>query len=164
LIMPKKTTRDPHTHLGTRESLVEQLGSMLCADDCRVALCLIGVDGHEELAQEYGGDFVSQVRFDLARLLSSLLVGKQELFSLGEEFAVLILGDGADLARDIAEMIRQSAGTFTVRTADISARVALSVGVAVTDATGPKDPQSLLRAAAFRLTKARDDGGNRVCA
>ena len=155
--------RDPQTLLGTAAQLSLRLDAALAGLGKKPALLLIGLDNEDEFIAQYGEAFACQVQFDLARLVSSLLEADQDLFSVEEGFAVLIKGSGAVLARDVAEMIRQSVRSFPIRDQEISAEVTVSIGVVLPNGAA-SNSQFVLDTAEALLAKARADGGDRVCA
>ena len=77
-------------------------------------------------------------------------------------FVVLIV-DGQDRARDIAERIRAVVGAVEIdHASDDAATLTASVGVARASETGDT-PDDVVARAEAALTQARDAGGNQVC-
>ncbi len=79
----------------------------------------------------------------------------------GEEFVLLLPGEGIDAGMACAERIRTGVATLGVASGEETVRVTISIGVACCPGDG-REAEALLRAADRALYRAKGAGRNRV--
>ncbi|HEX6833206.1 MAG TPA: GGDEF domain-containing protein [Rudaea sp.] len=77
----------------------------------------------------------------------------------GEEFAILLVGSGLEMACEVAEAVRKAVAARAIAVRELSLPVTVSIGVAQ---LGTPDSASLLRTADEHLYRAKQEGRNRV--
>ncbi len=159
-----KVERDALTGLASREAVVNELEAALATADQRGApLCLImaDVDHFKQINDNYGhlaGDKVLQcVAAKLLQLLREFdMVGR---FG-GEEFIIVLEDTPLDIARRVAERLREGIELEMIECDEQNIRLTISLGL--TQATGRDDAQVLIGRADDALYQAKEEGRNRV--
>jgi diguanylate cyclase (GGDEF)-like protein len=149
---------DPLTGLGNHRHFQERLAACITraeADDGRIALCLLDVDGLKDVNDHFGhpaGDHV------LREVAGRLRRGGEAFRIGGDEFALLLPGrdeaEAASLARAVLDRI--------AKIPDVpGGGVSVSAGIAV-HPDAAVTPESLVRVADAALYRAKEAGKNRV--
>jgi len=161
-----QATHDPLTGVWNRAAIMEALGRELARaarEDGLVAVVMADLDHFKRINDTYGhlaGDEV--LKEAIHRVCSSLrpydLIGRYG----GEEFLIVLTGDSALSAANIAERVRECVAGKPVRVAESNIRVTVSLGLATAEMPGPVWAESLVRAADTALYRAKAAGRNRV--
>jgi diguanylate cyclase (GGDEF)-like protein len=147
---------DPLTGLANRRSLDERLAAALAAGHVTVTLMVCDVDGLKAVNDRHGHHAGDQLLVRVARALRVAAAETPGALACrigGDEFCVLVVGRGEEVARRIAH------DTLQLLDADRGGAVSLSCGVASTKVAG--DAGGLLHAAdtAQYAAKAGGRGG-----
>lgn len=128
------------------------------------AIVLLDVDRFKKLNDGYGHLFGDCVLSEVADMLQSAsrtvdIVSRYG----GEEFVVLLPGQGLDRAARYAERLRIDIGNAVFRHDNDEIRVTASFGIASSDSLGYSTPEEFIGAADKALYAAKEQGRNRVC-
>jgi diguanylate cyclase len=165
--LESEATKDPLTGLLNRRGF-DQAVSRLRSDDSTVlvrsAVLVLDLDLFKRINDTYGHQFGDQVLCVLAKVLNSVIKGRDLAARFGgEEFAVLLPETSQADAVAVAERFREMLGQTKVRRTDrneVVDQIAVSIGVAV-----PVDDEPLMRSierADRALYRAKQDGRNCV--
>jgi diguanylate cyclase (GGDEF)-like protein len=149
---------DALTQVLNRKALDRALAE-LEADDAELSVVFLDVDHFKSINDTFGHSAGDRALAELGRLLAEQLrpsdvVGRYG----GEEFLIVLRDAGGDVARRVAERIRQSLAETTV--SGVSRGITVSAGVAC---RAPGESMSELVARAdFALYSAKRDGRDRV--
>lgn len=160
-------TTDSLTEVFNRRHFLEQLVAQIArlqrlGESC--ALLMLDLDHFKQVNDTYGHAVGDEVLRHFARLacrgLRQIdLVGRIG----GEEFAVLLPGEGMDGAMKAAERIRQSIASEPTPTSTAAGMVGVTVSIGVTRlATTDTGPDTALGRADTALYRAKAAGRNRV--
>ncbi|WP_164842467.1 GGDEF domain-containing protein [Actinoplanes solisilvae] len=137
--------------------LAESARSARSGDE--LSLLLLDIDHFKSVNDTYGHQGGDRVLVEVARRLTGV-VRPHDLVARygGEEFAVLLPGAGLDIAREVAERVRQGIADVPIGVGeDRTHRVTVSVGVSVC-----VPGEDLVLAADRALYRAKDAGRDRV--
>jgi diguanylate cyclase (GGDEF)-like protein len=125
-----------------------------------VALLFVDLDGFKAVNDDWGHDAGDAVLTETARRLGTCLRAGDVVARLGgDEFTVLLPATGVDVAREVAERVRDVLGQpFTVAAGALRISACVGVAVAPSDASEYKQ---LLRAADSAMYAAKRDGRDR---
>lgn len=160
-LLERLSVTDPLTQVGNHRAFQEHLHSQIslaCRKNLPLCLMLIDVDHFKEYNDTYGhlqGDMVLR---EVARLLTENTRTYDFVARYGgEEFAMILPDTTSDIARQVAERIRQviALHPFPHR------QITVSIGVAAWRAG--MDPSQLIQEADLALYRAKQGGRNRVC-
>jgi two-component system cell cycle response regulator len=151
---------DPVSGAYTRDLLDAQLGRELARarrTDAAFSLCLLDIDHFKSINDTRGHPEGDRVLQDVARIAQGQLRAGEQIFRIGgEEFAIVIPGDGATGVK-VAERVR----TAVQNEPRVPRLPTLSAGVAVF----PQDAETretLFQAADLALYAAKQGGRNAV--
>ncbi len=159
----ERTARtDELTQLPNRRAFAE-LGGMLfsqCAKSSQsVSALILDIDYFKQINDTRGHAAGDQALRVVSRILKSLVPDGCIVCRLGgEEFAMLLPGEGMVKAAAIAENIREAIASAVVSFADAEFVVSVSIGAA----EGGADLEDLLHRADQMLYRAKASGRNRV--
>ena len=159
---------DPLTGLPNRRSLTERL-AVASRDggrpDALVAFCFIDLDDFKGINDTFGHDAGDAVMQHVAQILRDEVgeAGSAYRFG-GEEFTILLPGQDAAAAFEVAERVREAvAAAPLAHHGRLLGHVTISLGLAASPGDAPA--ASLIRAADAALLKAKSAGRDRtVCA
>jgi len=125
-----------------------------------VALVMVDIDHFKKVNDRFGHPTGDAVLRAVAKILSSKCEGhhRVEYRYGGEELAIVVAGDDATNAPELAEEIRADVAGLRFDTADLKVTVSLGVAQAGED----RDDGSLVRRADAALYQAKKGGRNRV--
>lgn len=160
----EKVGRDALTGLANREATLSELETALAGVTARSAeLCLImaDVDHFKQINDTYGhlaGDKVLQcIAGKLQQLLREFdIVGR---FG-GEEFIIVLDDTPLEVARKVAERLRNGVEHDTIEC--VEQRIRLTISLGLTQASARDDMRDLIRRADDALYQAKEEGRNRV--
>jgi diguanylate cyclase (GGDEF)-like protein len=146
-----------------RTYLLEALGTALSRASVEpVAVVLVDIDRFQMINQAFGHTIGDRVLADLLDRLNACIRPDDHAGRFGgDEFAVVLLGDGANAAHDVAERIRRACSA-PVRLDDIELDLTCSAGVAVATGDVPVSVDDLLRDAESALSRAKERGRDQV--
>lgn len=152
----------PPSPSADRERLLRALGEALADPAVEVAVVLVDVDRFQSINATLGQTLGDRVLAELDRRLSAGLRPDDLAGRFGgDEFAIVLIGDGARAAREVAERIRRS-WSAPLRFDDVEVDLSCSLGVAV----APRDVRvrvdDLLRDADAALARAKERGRDQV--
>jgi diguanylate cyclase (GGDEF)-like protein len=126
----------------------------------RVAVIMVDIDHFKSVNDRFGHLVGDEVLRGVAKVLSNRSDGKHrvEYRYGGEELAVVVTGDDATKAADLAETIRTDVERLRFERDDLR----LTVSLVIAEAGDDRDPKSLVANADSALYKAKQDGRNRV--
>ncbi|HXH04280.1 MAG TPA: EAL domain-containing protein [Candidatus Competibacteraceae bacterium] len=154
------TEHDALTGLPNRRRFVEELEHRLrAAANAPAALLLLRLDQYQQLMESGGYHSADLALKVVARLLASDKVPAELRARLGgEEFALVLTGDNADLGPQLAESLNRALRRTPVTAGEHSAALSVSIGIACFPEHG-RTPSDLLGNADLALHKAREQGG-----
>ncbi|MER0239697.1 GGDEF domain-containing protein [Fulvimarina sp. MAC8] len=124
---------------------------------------LLDLDNFKSINDTYGHDVGDQVLKTVANCLFDFTRHHDVVARLGgEEFAVVAPNMGKSDCAAFAERIREAIGNLVIRTGNLSLRVTVSVGVAVSQRND--EIGQFYKRADVNLYHAKQTGRNRVCA
>jgi diguanylate cyclase (GGDEF)-like protein len=128
-----------------------------------LALVLMDVDHFKQVNDTHGHPTGDAVLQHVCQRVAEA-VRTEDLFARvgGEEFALLLRGDGEAQALACAERCRRAVEASEAQVGEARVRVTLSLGVAVLSPEGMEAPEDLLAAADRALYRAKHAGRNRV--
>jgi diguanylate cyclase (GGDEF)-like protein len=128
------------------------------------ALLMLDVDHFKRVNDGYGHAGGDRALVELARLVGSQLRQGDAFGRIGgEEFAVMLPDTDVAEAKSIAERIHGAVREADIQmTPSVSARISVSIGVAVHDGTSRVSPESLMAAADQALYVAKSAGRDQV--
>ncbi|MBV7317193.1 GGDEF domain-containing protein [Shewanella sp. NIFS-20-20] len=137
-----------------RHPAADPMGSGVC-------LLLIDIDLFKRVNDSYGHESGDLILQQFAKRLRNL--GSHSLcFRIGgEEFCVLVPGDGIECGIAMAETIKQQISQEPFTLTDLNINITISTGVALYQA--PMTLSDLLAAADEQLYIAKNNGRNQVC-
>lgn len=162
-LLKKQAVTDALTGLPNRREFLEFVGKMLDTDEV-LSVFILDVDFFKKINDSYGHDIGDEVLQVLAEVGASI-THRPNLFARwgGEEFVAALPSVDADLARTIAEKLRQCCEKqdfkHTWRLKPIPFTV--SIGVVTREAC-ERDVDALMRRADQALYRAKESGRNRV--
>jgi diguanylate cyclase (GGDEF)-like protein len=129
-----------------------------------LSLLMLDLDHFKEINDQYGHLIGDQVLSTVSRIIRErtpmgLPIGRMG----GEEFALVLPGQGLEAAATLAEVLREAIAERPIETRSNALIVTVSIGVSQTDAK-TSTRGMLLKQADDRLYRAKQDGRNRVCA
>jgi diguanylate cyclase (GGDEF)-like protein len=120
------------------------------------------IDHFKAINDHYGHGVGDTAIRHVTALAAGVLRGYDALFRIGgEEFAVLVGGEGAGAVCGIAERLRQMVATTPLTVDGTAIPMTISVGVAALD-TGDQEWEDILRRADEALYHAKQNGRDRV--
>ncbi|WP_442581070.1 GGDEF domain-containing protein [Mesorhizobium sp. ASY16-5R] len=127
-------------------------------------LLMLDVDHFKRVNDGYGHAGGDRALVELARLVGSQLRQGDAFGRIGgEEFAVMLPDTDIAEAKSIAERIHGAVREADIQmTQSVSARISVSIGVAVHDGTSRASPESLMAAADQALYVAKSAGRDQV--
>ncbi|GAA5080512.1 diguanylate cyclase (GGDEF)-like protein [Thermocatellispora tengchongensis] len=129
----------------------------------RLAVLIIDIDHFKRVNDRHGHLVGDQVLAGIAATLRGQLREYDVIGRFGgEEFCVLLPHADVMEARRIAERLRQHISRMSVPADEVSVRVTISVGVAISGVHGD-DLIDLLTAADLALYRAKELGRDRIC-
>ncbi len=156
---------DPLTGVNNRRYLDSHLAAMLAkaaAQRKPVALMVLDIDHFKQVNDTYGHDAGDAVLRGFSSRVKSAIRGADLVARMGgEEFVVAMPDTSLDVARRVAERLREAvaATPFSVRD-DLTIPVTVSVGVAARGEGSNAD--ELMRRADRALYRSKSEGRNRV--
>ncbi|MBB1060833.1 diguanylate cyclase [Marilutibacter spongiae] len=124
-----------------------------------LTVLVVDIDHFKQVNDVHGHAFGDKVLRRVAKTLADALGGRRMAFRYGgEEFAILLPGEGGAKAREIAETLRRVVQEQTATLATIT----ISVGGACTEDADFDHPNALFGAADHSLYAAKRGGRNRV--
>jgi diguanylate cyclase (GGDEF)-like protein len=156
---------DPLTGIANRRAFFERGAKLLRrtnADGYESALLLFDLDRFKDVNDTYGHQAGDRVLAEFCEMVQPML-RPGELFGRfgGEEFGCLIAQVSIGEALAVAERIRAAVAATPLDLGDERRQVTVSVGVAMSNETGPS-LQALFAAADRALYRAKAKGRNRV--
>jgi two-component system cell cycle response regulator len=158
---------DPLTGVNNRRYLDSHLAALLAqaaAQRKPAAVMLLDIDHFKAVNDTYGHEAGDAVLRGFAARVKSTLRGADLVARMGgEEFVVAMPDTSLDIARKVAERLREAvaAAPFSIRD-DLALSITVSVGVAARGDSG--DAEELLRRADKALYRSKAEGRNRVSA
>ena len=130
-----------------------------------VAVLAIDLDHFKQINDTRGHPFGDIVLQELAGIMKATARDTDAVARLGgDEFVIVLPDTGWQGALTFAERLRRKADEFEFGSTTASARLTISVGVALARGTDPISPEMLLQEADRSLYKAKSGGRNRVFA
>jgi diguanylate cyclase (GGDEF)-like protein len=128
-----------------------------------VSALVCNIDAFRGLNNRYGRKAGDLALRNLAELLDESIAHRHTILGRqgGDEFVVLLLGNGPEEAVTIAEGLREVCEARALVQQDPAAKFTISVGVA-TNASGASELKGLLRQTDAALYRAKRAGGNQV--
>jgi diguanylate cyclase (GGDEF)-like protein len=156
---------DPLTGTGNRRHLQQRLEAEIAyAKRHASGLCLLllDLDHFKQVNDTHGHLAGDAVLAAVGQRLASLLRVEDQVFRYGgEEFCLLLRGQGSRHLRRVAERVRDGIAGLDVPWADVTLQVTVSVGGACLAPDEHDDDQSILLRADEALYRAKDRGRNR---
>lgn len=155
---------DPLTGLYNRAGISDITNSLFSSTETRkdTVVLIMDIDHFKRINDEYGHDVGDSILTAIAELLT-LNVRRGDYIGRwgGEEFILLCPSATAESASSIAEKLRSTVEASPFDANNISMKVTISVGVAI---TRPHDTfNAVLKRADIALYKAKSSGRNCVC-
>ena len=166
-LLTERITKDAHTGLLQRAHFMELFESEIRTANRYhrpLALVMLDVDHFKLWNDTYGHQVGDSLLKDLARVLKDCtrdgdLVGRYG----GDEFLILLPGQGVEQAKAFAERLRSRVESFSQVMAGVCYELTLSISVGVAAiASYPADAGSILFRADHALYRAKEGGRNRV--
>lgn len=160
--------RDPLTLLLNRRGFMEQ-ARLLIAQQNRLKLpmsvLMLDIDLFKNINDTYGHDTGDMALQSLAKSLIAQLRESDVVGRLGgEEFALVLSNTAGERAVEVANRLRQTIKTTSLRALDGSKfNFTVSIGVSTTDVASYGALKDLLRKADKALYKAKQTGRDKVC-
>jgi diguanylate cyclase (GGDEF)-like protein len=125
-------------------------------------ILMCDIDRFKTINDRFGHEFGDRVLIEISDVLRSFAQRSQVLVARhgGEEFAALMIGVSHEQAAHYAEELRLACAAKEVFSEDMSARVTISIGLAVS--RGETNLTKIMRAADQALYVAKHHGRNRV--
>lgn len=162
-LLKKQAVTDTLTGLPNRREFLEFVGKVLDTDDV-LSVFILDIDSFKKINDSFGHDIGDEVLQVLAKVGTSI-TQESKLFARwgGEEFVAALPGADANLARTIADTLRQR---FEQQDFEHTWRLkpipfTVSIGV-VTRGADEHDVDTLMRRADRALYRAKESGRNRV--
>lgn len=165
-VIAKTGAIDPATGLYTRvylDKLGEQALSHARRDNGEVSALMIGLDGFEALAAEYGEPVAKAVVTQFAKMLHGSVRKEDSLTQVGPaEFAILALFIGGAGATSFAQRMKDGVSRAAINYRGKPIRLSISIGLANSAADNAGTIEDLLARAEERMSSGRAAGGNRI--
>lgn len=166
--MEKLATIDGLTGLLNRRAAMKRLEEEFARarrEGHTLSCLILDLDRFKSINDSYGHSTGDEVLQQVADRMSSLcrpydILGRYG----GEEFLAVLVGAALEQAVEIAGRFRHSISAEPVEWEGISVNVKASFGVAEISNRAEESPESLIIRADRALYKAKEEGGNRVCA
>lgn len=170
LRLQEMATTDALTGVGNRRALDRELGeswSGMRTNGRPFALLLADIDYFKPYNDHYGHQAGDQCLYQVAEsLVGTLRDGQASVFRYGgEEFVVLLQTSHAEDLRCVAERLRERVAQLEIEhlyRPDSLRHLTVSLGAAMADEPGLREPHDLLARCDQRLYRAKQDGRNRV--
>lgn len=158
---------DPLTQLLSRAHVLERLERALRGDSPRapVSVLMVDIDHFKRVNDTYGHATGDEVLARVADTLTRSTRTEDACGRLGgEEFVVVLMDGGLELALHVSERVRANVAAlrFSAPGAAEPFGVTVSIGVAVLPAEGQATVESALRAADRALYESKSGGRDRV--
>ena len=164
----ESASQDPLTGLYNRRHIETQLEAEYAyamRHRVPVSIIMIDLDHFKPINDTYGHQVGDELLVAFAHLLKDALRTEDLAVRFGgEEFVVVCRGIESNVARLVANRLRQSVERAHMLEGRPEATLTISAGVASAPHPGIKDPKGLLEAADAALYRAKGSGRNRVCA
>jgi diguanylate cyclase (GGDEF)-like protein len=157
---------DPLTGVGNRRALTKRLAeevSFARRERRLLGLLLLDLDHFKRVNDRLGHAVGDLVLIQVGQALVQNVRAEDAVFRYGgEEFCVLLRGQGRKEIRQAAERLRQAVADLEILTLAGTVKVTISVGVAGLLPDEPGDEESLLLWADQALYRAKERGRDRV--
>jgi len=157
---------DPLTGVGNRRALAKRLAeevSFARREQRLLGLLLLDLDHFKKVNDRLGHAVGDLVLIQVGQALVQNVRAEDAVFRYGgEEFCVLLRGQGRKEIRQAAERLREAVDALQILTLRGTVHVTISIGVAGLMPDDPGDEQSLLLWADQALYRAKEKGRNRV--
>jgi two-component system cell cycle response regulator len=156
---------DPLTGILNRRALFTALDAELARavrnPDLYLSIAMLDIDHFKKVNDTHGHETGDEVLCELVRRVRSALRGYDVLGRYGgEEFVVLVSGEGTPPDRSVFERMREAVSSTPMSTTSGRIRITASFGVVTSDGRDNRD--LLLAAADSALYEAKNAGRNRV--
>ncbi len=162
--LSKLAMTDELTQIANRRAFLAGLASEISfveRNEEQLSLLMIDLDHFKLINDQYGHSVGDVVLQQFANTANEVL-RTEDLFGRlgGEEFAVLLRNTDIELAKVLAERLRNSISQMVITVDGASIKVTVSIGVS--SFTPPSDLDSLIKFADKALYKAKERGRNCV--
>lgn len=161
-----ETTIDPLTGLANRRYLMKhgpELLSFAIRHVISISLLRINVDRFELLKEKQGEGVAEKVLVNISRIIASSVRNEDTVARIGRsEFAVLMLGAGAEGARVVAQKIHQIMRKTGYRSGETRFRMSISEGLVTPALTDALQFDEVLKVAEARLQRSMQEGGDQL--
>lgn len=155
-------TKDPLTGVGNRRAMESELDQVIYAHrrhHTASSLLIMDLDHFKSINDTYGHGVGDRVLIRFAELIQSRIRITDNLYRFGgEEFVILLEGQGLQASAELAEQLRRS---IEQEGFQLEKQLTMSVGVA--EYVSGENRDSWLRRADNALFEAKQSGRNRVC-
>jgi diguanylate cyclase (GGDEF)-like protein len=162
-----RASHDPLTGLPNRALLRDRLGvAVAVAQRVRspVAVLALDLDGFKEVNDRHGHATGDELLQQVAARICAVVRPADTVARLGgDEFVVVVHPpEDPSAAVQVAERIRDQIALMDYVVGDQRLQITTSIGLTVSEAGAPVDPDALLRAADRGMYRAKRSGGNTV--
>ncbi len=168
LSLEEQAITDPLTGLRSRRYLIqrgEQDVAYALRREHDLTLVRIDIDGFKKIYRTYGDEISDRLLAWLAKLLAGNARTEDTVARVsGAEFAILATATSIDEAATLCERVRNAVASQPFSYGDATIPVTMSIGLASLTADRRDTIESVLKLANQRLSRARSEGGNRICA
>jgi two-component system cell cycle response regulator len=168
LSLEEQAVTDPLTGLRSRRYLMQR-GEQDVAYSLRhgrdLTMIRIDIDGFKQIYRTHGDEMSDRLLAWLAKLLFRNARTEDTVARVsGAEFAILATATNLDDAAALCDRVREAVASQPFSYGDVSIPVTMSMGLACLITDRRDNIESLLKLANQRLSRARSEGGDRICA
>ncbi|MEM1264096.1 MAG: diguanylate cyclase [Pseudomonadota bacterium] len=155
---------DPLTGAGNRRALTDKLERLIDSGDESVSLLMLDIDHFKRINDRHGHAVGDTVLRQVAQTMTTTMRASDQLFRLGgEEFIVLAMASGLDLARRLGEALRIEVSELVFDSGAEQAAFAVTVSIGIAERLPGEPTNAWYRRVDDALYEAKRSGRNQIC-